>query len=135
MNFSQDICHYTKHGRNKIHQNLDDRMTGEFIKMMRISPINRSNDYHDNRLSKYLAQRGKCLVTGNFLSAKEVHCHHIKPKSLGRTDHYDNLMIIQKVVHQLIHATDEKTIERYKTLLQLNQLQLKKVNKYRKKSN
>ena len=48
------------------------------------------------------------------------------------TDQFDNLIIIHKDVHRLIHATKDKTIGRYLSLLQLNREQLKKVNEYRK---
>lgn len=49
---------------------------------------------------------GKSEVTGNFLYAHEVHCHHRIPLSLGGTDNFDNLCILNKDIHKLVHATN-----------------------------
>lgn len=92
-------------------------------------------DYADNRISKYSMQNGKCAVTGKFLTAEEVHCHHILPKYLDGKDTFDNLVVIHMWVHQLIHATGISTIKSYKQLLKLTGKQLEKVNKYREKCN
>ena len=100
--------------------------------MMRNPITTRTMEYNDNRLSKYSCQQGKCSITGIPLMASEVHCHHKKPKNLGGTDKFDNLTIVHESVHRLIHATKDKTIGRYLSLLQLNCKQLKKVNEYRK---
>jgi hypothetical protein len=42
MNFSQDICNYTKDGRIKLHQNL--KIDGDYIKVLPIA-ITQMNDY------------------------------------------------------------------------------------------
>lgn len=133
MNFSQDICNYTEKGRalkSKIQPNVQNELR---IMMKNISSVN--IEYADNRLSRYSMQNGKCAVTGLFLNAEQVHCHHIKPKAIGGTDEFKNLVIIHEIVHRLIHASDTNTIERYMKILQLNGKQLKKVNTYRKKCN
>ncbi len=49
-------------------------------------------EYADNRISKYSMQRGKCAITGRFLTASEVYCHHIIPRALGGTDKFKNLV-------------------------------------------
>ena len=133
--FNQKICNYTEEGRSKKHNNLSDDVRIELLKMMANPISSRTIEYNDNRLSKYSCQQGKCLITGIPLMAKDVHCHHKKPKHLGGTDKFDNLIIIHEDVHRLIHATKETTIVRYLSLLQLNREQLKKVNEYRKKCN
>ena len=61
---------------------------------------------------------GKCEITGEFLSAEFVHCHHKIPVSLGGTDDFKNLRILNKFVHKLIHATETQTINKYLDMLQ-----------------
>ncbi|WP_053377446.1 group II intron reverse transcriptase/maturase [Paenibacillus sp. FJAT-27812] len=133
MNFSQDTCNYTIEGRLQV-KKISQHVRTEINKMMKSSQ-NDNLEYADNRISKYSMQKGICAVTGTFLVAEEVNCHHIKPKYIDGTDEYKNLVIIHNVVHKLIHATTEETIERYMKILQLDENQLKNVNAYRKKCN
>ena len=135
INFNRKICDYTEEGRSKKHSKLNEDVRSQLLKMMANPISTKTIEYNDNRLSKYSCQQGKCQITGVFLMAKDVHCHHKKPKYLGGTDKFDNLMIIHLDVHRLIHATKARTIERYVSLLQLNHEQLKKVNEYRKRCN
>jgi group II intron reverse transcriptase/maturase len=135
MNYNQDICDYTREGRQKLHKNLKGDITLEINKMLQTSYDNDNLEYGDNRISRYSMQLGKCAVTGEFLTANELHCHHKLPKYMGGTDEFRNLIIVHANVHKLIHATDEKTIERYRKILQLNGKQLKKLNQFRKVCN
>ncbi len=135
MNFSQDMCNYTKEGRIKLHKNLKADIATEIYKMLQTYYDNDKLEFADNRISKYSMQLGKCAVTGKFLLANEVHCHHKIPRQMGGTDKFSNLVVVHKNVHRLIHATEEKTIERYKKILQLDGKQLEKVNQFRKVCN
>lgn len=135
MNFSQDICNYTKEGRFKLYQNLRADVAIEINKMLKI-PYGKDNlEIADNRISRYSMQLGLCAVTGEFLTSNQVHCHHKLPRHMGGTDEFNNLVIVHKDVHRLIHATSEKTIERYRNILQLDGKQLKKLNQFRKVCN
>ena len=83
-------------------------------------------EYADNRISLYLAQKGKCTVTGEkFTSTEEIHCHHKIPKSHGGTDEYKNLILVTAMVHKLIHATNAETIQKY---LKICKPDMKKLN-------
>ncbi|MGH2165350.1 hypothetical protein ACQ1Z7_14890, partial [Enterococcus faecalis] len=53
------------------------------------------------------------------------------PYHLSKDDKYSNLIIVKPEVHILIHATKEDTIQRYMTLLNLNDEQVKRLNKLR----
>ena len=88
-------------------------------------------EYNDNRISLYVGQYGKCYVLGEPLDVNELHCHHKKPKAVGGSDRYQNLVIIHESVHRLIHATDNGTINGYLCNLKLNAEQLERVNKLR----
>jgi len=133
-NFNQEINNYTVEGRLK-HEKLQPNITTQIQRMLDNSSSNRNMEYTDNRISRYSMQNGRCAITGYFLEAEEIHCHHIQPKELGGTDKFSNLSIIHHWVHILIHATTKQTINKYLKLLKLNDKQLEKLNKYREKCN
>ena len=76
-------------------------------------------------------QYGKCAVTGLPMEVHDIHCHHKMPSSKGGTDAYENLILISKAVHVIIHATSEITIREYLNPLQLDDSKLAKLNKLR----
>lgn len=133
-NFKQSICNYTSEGRND-KQIIKGSIALELQLMLMNTHEGQTVEYTDNRLSRYSMQKGICAITGEFIYSYDVHCHHILPKSLGGTDEYRNLVIVNRTVHKLIHAVTDKTIERYMQILKLNGKQLEKLNKYRKKCN
>lgn len=133
--FSQDISNYTREGRQKLIASLKGNIANEMQKILVSSSKGQSMEYTDNRISRYSMQKGKCAVTGIFLTAEDVHCHHKLPRSMGGTDEFNNLIIVHEFVHRLIHATNEETIRKYMRLLQLSDNQLKKINKLRKVCN
>lgn len=51
-------------------------------------------------------KNGNCEITGSFLQAHNVHCHHYIPLQLGGSDKFNNLRILHKDVHKIIHMTD-----------------------------
>lgn len=135
MNFSQDICNYTEQGRELIYKKLKTNITTEINRLMKNIYEYNTVELADNKLSKYSAQKGNCLITGNFLYADDVEIHHKKPVSIGGTDEFANLMAVHKDIHKLIHATTSETIERYMQKLNLSVKQIEKINKYRKECN
>lgn len=123
---------YTADGRAEIHKNLESvDMTVMHI-LMRNPIMSRTVEYNDNRISLYVAQRGKCAITKEELLPGEIHCHHIMPKSLGGGDNYKNLIILHERIHRLIHATQKDTISEIMQTVQLDKRQLEKLNKLRK---
>ncbi len=122
---------YTPQGRMEIHENL--RINTHLMwQMMNQSLPHRSAEYADNRLSLFSAQWGKCAITGQpFAGLDDIHCHHKNPLHMGGTDKYDNLILVQKQVHRLIHATKEDTIQHYVSMLNLSAEQVRKLNRLR----
>lgn len=98
--------------------------------------INKSNAYKFmRRTNLFSAQYGKCAVTGMpFLTTDEMHCHHIKPKKYGGNDSYENLVLINKLVHRLVHAETVETITYYLEVCNLNKKQMEKLNALRLKA-
>lgn len=122
---------YTPEGRVGKHNNL--QINTHLMQEIMLQPqYGKSAEYMDNRISLFSAQWGKCAITGkSFETLDDIHCHHKKPKCDGGTDKYANLVLILTPVHRLIHATTAETIEKYLTLLNLNNTQIQKVNKLR----
>jgi group II intron reverse transcriptase/maturase len=131
MGFKVGTCNYTIDGREEVYKSLDALIFQEIRSMVNKYNENNSIEYFDNRISKYSMQKGKCLITGQFLVSSEVHCHHILPKELGGTDEFKNLICIHEDVHRLIHLTDESKLDSYINKLKLNQKHIDKINKFR----
>lgn len=73
--------------------------------------------YENNRLSKYVAQKGCCGITGERLTPHQAICQHRKPTAHSGTDEYDNLIIINKQYHMLIHHSDPLTNKEYQKII------------------
>ena len=132
--YNQKINDYTQEGRALIHKRQELVSSYELMYLVQNPIINESIEYNDNRISKYVAQKGKCAVTKARLKPWEIHCHHIKPRSLEGTDVYSNLLIVCNDVHKLIHATKQETIQDYLNKLSLNKTQIAKLNELRVKA-
>jgi 5-methylcytosine-specific restriction endonuclease McrA len=121
---------FVKSDRELIHKHIEDIEIKKIMNYMMNNPIrNKSVEYNDNRLSLYVAQKGKCFITGKLLAIDEIHCHHKKQKAKGGSDEYKNLVIIHKDVHRLIHLTDDNKIYEQTSLLKLDDSQAKKLLK------
>lgn len=134
LGFNQKRCNYTLEGRKLVHDSLKNYDMELVHYLMRNPAPSMSTEYNDNRISLYIAQHGKCAVTGLPLSVNNMECHHKLPRSQGGTDVYKNLVYVSKVVHKLIHATQSETIQNYLSLLTLDKKMLKKLNTLRKKA-
>ncbi|MED3575974.1 group II intron reverse transcriptase/maturase [Cytobacillus praedii] len=134
-NFSQHLTTYTKIGRVGIHKELSGNVLTEISRLMMSNIPNRSIEYMDNRISRYSMKKGYCEITGEFLPAELVHCHHYVPIYLGGTDEFNNLRILNKDIHILIHAVDKQTIKKYIDKLHPNSEVINKINNYRKMCN
>lgn len=130
------INNYTPEGRAEIHKKLGQSIDVAIMHYLMRNPIPyRTTAYNDNRISLYCAQFGKCAITGEKLEIGNIHCHHKKPRHLGGTDEYKNLVIVSEDIHRLIHATSPDTIRKYLEKLKLDAKQLKKLNKFRSLAN
>lgn len=118
---------YTAEGRAMIHKQLE-AVDMEILHYLMRTPVwNASIEYNDNRLSLYLAQMGKCAVTGAKLMIGDIFCHHKVPRCNGGTGAYQNLVLVCGNAHKLIHATDPDTIARITGSLNLTPKQKTKV--------
>ena len=122
---------FTPEGRKEIHNQLQKVNLNILHYLMRNPNENQSVEYNDNRLSLYCAMQGKCAITKTILEKDNIHCHHIIPRKDGGGDNYQNLLLIDKRVHILLHATKAETIEKYLGIINLSKAQLNKLNTYR----
>jgi group II intron reverse transcriptase/maturase len=128
--FTQETNNYTEHGRKLVHDRLHS--VSYLVKyLLNRKEYDKSVEYNDNRISLMAGQNGKCGVTGAHLIINSMECHHKKPKELGGTDSYENLVWLKSDVHKLIHATAPDTVEKYLKLFNLDNKALKKVNSLR----
>lgn len=132
MNFSQSICNYTAIGREKIHSNLKVISEAELSYIRNNRSPNDSIEFNDNKISKYIAQYGKCHVLGKLIEYTKIYCHRKVPLELGGSDKYSNLVIVDVDVHNLIVETENNAINKLLDILELNSDQLAKINKLRK---
>lgn len=131
-NFKQETCNYTEKGRELIHQNLKKISWRDLQYLMENPKVNESIEYNDNRISLYVGQNGLCAITKEPLDIENMDCHHKIPKYLGGTDEYQNLILVTREVHILIHETREETINKILQNLKIGQTGIKKINKLRK---
>ena len=132
ISLTNGTCKYTPKGRELVHKKLEINLT-ILLRLMEHPTSGQSIEYVDNRISKYCSQHGRCAITKQSLDYDEIHCHHIIPKRLGGTDKYQNLKILHKDIHMLVHATIPETIQKYLEKFYLNKKQLQELNKLRSK--
>jgi len=84
---------------------------------------------YENKISRLVSQKAKCYITQQPLIKGEIATHHITPISKGGTDEYENIIIIQAQVHDIIHNTNtlEKALERLNDEYNTNK---KMINKF-----
>ncbi|WP_179886331.1 group II intron reverse transcriptase/maturase [Bacillus sp. es.036] len=133
--FSQETCNYTAKGRAKIHQNLKAIQKNVLNYVMSNYIPNRTIEYNDNRISKFIAQYGKCAVTGTELGLSDWHCHHKRPYHLSKDDRFSNLIVLYEPVHRLVHLKDPLKIKAILKELKLENTQKEKVNDLRRQCN
>lgn len=131
MCFSPKICNYTECGRAKIHELQKAINPYTLRQIMEHSIQGQSAELNDNRISLYVAQRGKCAISKEPLLLGEMEVHHLVAKSNGGQDNYANLVLITGDVHKLIHTTDPNTIRKYLDKLKNCKLNMNKLNKLR----
>ena len=55
---------------------------------------------------------GRCHVIHQYF-AHDFHCYHIKPRSSGGSDKYSNLVIVHSLIHRLVYAIEQRTINQF----------------------
>jgi Retron-type reverse transcriptase len=127
-NFSQNINDYIASSRKNYHRDLRAVPKDVLNQVRKTYSSSRSIEYNDNRISRYIAQYGKCYVTKRIIDIDRVHCHHILPIRLSGNDSYENLVVVDEFVHRLIHATSELTIGKLLATIKLTSEDFERLN-------
>lgn len=133
LNFSQELTPFTEAGRERIARKLRPDIKQQISLLLKSNIPNRSVEYMDNRISRYSMKLGKCEITGLYLFASDVHCHHYIPLHLGGSDKFNNLRILHKDAHTLIHCTSKETIDVLINRLGITKPMMDQINQYRKR--
>jgi hypothetical protein len=75
--------------------------TSKYIKNSRLAMF---------RISKYSSVKGISYLSGEFVSAEEYHCHHIKPVEKGGKHDFDNLCVLSETEHRILHSNSPKQL-------------------------
>lgn len=132
MNFTQEICDYTEEGRNNTHRRLKYSSTQVIYNYLKYQNPHASPVFFDNSVSLIAGQNGRCYVSNKNLEVGNMECHHKKPKSMGGSDEYRNLVWLCYEAHRLVHATDKAVITDYLNSLSLDIKGLARLNNLRK---
>lgn len=121
-----NVCDYKPEGR------IVEMRDYEKIARMILNPVKgQTAEYNSNRVYVYTMQKGLSGIKREPLSSLDAECHHKKPKELGGTDDFNNLIFLTYEEHKLIHATEMETIEHYMAIVKPNKRELAKINKLR----
>lgn len=128
----QEETPYSVQGRVLMNNGTEKGFDVNIIRYLMMEELYDSTiQFRDNRISLYCAQHGKCAITGKVLKPEDIHCHHKIPKNIGGTDDYQNLIILDKEIHILVHAKEIATIKKHIGLIK-DKKQLKKINDLRR---
>jgi len=130
---SHNYSLYVAIDRMMIHNNQNAVSIESLQYLIENQDSTQSTEYNDNLLSLYVGQQGKCFISGNILDVKTMICKHRKPKSLGGSDAYSNLVLLEPKTSQLIYSnmfeinmltsySDTNTIEKINNLRKLAKL-------------
>ena len=112
IQFNRNICPYSAEGRSLIHEDIRV-VSKEALKQVRdMYDVGESIEFNDNLISKFVAQGGKCGITGKPLSSENWSCHRIDPKQRVGRDRFSNLIIIVTPLHKAITEQDQGKVER-----------------------
>ena len=83
MDKKSRVNKYTPEGRAEIHKNLAGINMAVLYHLMNNPCGKQSVEYNDNRIALYVAQKGKCAVSGVELKANKENSHQKKPMENG----------------------------------------------------
>lgn len=127
-----DFTIFNSENRKSIHKTIMNVSPVEIEMFRKGIYESKSVLYENNRLSRYVAQKGCCGITGERLHPYNAICHHRKPSAQGGTDDYDNLIIIKNDYHLLIHTKEPLKNKMYADMLcKLDLKAIKQLNKLR----
>ena len=131
IGISTAVCCFSPAGRKKIHDNLEMDAT-LFAYLREHPPEGHSLEYADCRLSLLSAQKGKCVVSGEwFLQPDSIVCHMKVPKEQGGQERYSNLVLLHRRYQPLLTDQDAAALKSICKQLTVTRKQLTEINNLR----
>lgn len=130
LNFSQDICNFTEHGRSRIHEKIALVTKGEIRILLEYKDTTKSVEFNDNRISVFIAQQGNCYITNRRHSPTDMVCIY---KNITETDRdkYQNLVFVEIPISKAILTESVEQAKMWLMNYGLSSQQKKKLNKIR----
>lgn len=130
LNFSQDICNFTEHGRSKIHEEIALVTKGEIQILLKHKDTTKSVEFNDNRISVFIAQQGNCYITNRRHSPTDMVCIY---KNITETDRdkYQNLVFVEIPISKAILTESVQQAKMWLMNYGFSSQQKKKLNKIR----
>lgn len=130
LNFSQDICNFTEHGRSKIHEEIALVTKGEIQILLEYKDTTKSVEFNDNRISVFIAQQGNCYITNRRHSPTDMVCIY---KNITETDRdkYQNLVFVEIPISKAILTESVQQAKMWLMNYGLSSQQKRKLNKIR----
>ncbi|EGT5273193.1 group II intron reverse transcriptase/maturase [Clostridioides difficile] len=130
LNFSQDICNFTEHGRSRIHKEIALVTKDEIRILLEYKDNTKSVEFNDNRISVFIAQQGNCYITNRRHSPTDMVCIY---KNITETDRdkYQNLVFVEIPISKAILTESVEQAKMWLMNYGLNSQQKKKLNKIR----
>lgn len=130
LNFSQDICNFTEHGRSRIHEEIALVTKGEIRILLEYKDTTKSVEFNDNRISVFIAQQGNCYITNRRHSPTNMVCIY---KNITETDRdkYQNLVFVEIPISKAILTESVEQAKMWLMNYGLSSQQKKKLNKIR----
>ena len=130
LNFSQDICNFTEHGRSKIHEEIALVTKGEIQILLEYKDPTKSVEFNDNRIAVFIAQQGNCYITNRRHSPTDMVCIY---KNITETDRdkYQNLVFVEIPISKAILTESVQQAKMWLMNYGLSSQQKKKLNKIR----
>ena len=94
----KEICNYTENRRKKIHNNQRAVESSKLKAFQMFLNEDDTIEFRNNMVSKFVAQYGKCYITGKELEPENAVGIRIKPNERNDTDDYSNIVIVSKAV-------------------------------------
>lgn len=83
------------------------------------------------RMAAYFVQDGYCYVTHRRLEIGERELHHRLPRSKGGDDNPENLILLNRSVHRMVHSNNWREYTEYAASLSLTKKELALIGQLR----
>lgn len=78
--------------------------------LVNTSALMKNSRYAMFRVSKYSSVKGISYMTGEYVPVTEYHCHHIVPRCKNGTNDFDNLCVLSKTEHEILHSQNPELL-------------------------